>query len=151
MLITTHHQPKYIHHHPPPAKIYPSLPTNSQKMDHHPTKAQIYSHITSFWHCFKFLFYKMQYSFPRQRFFVIKFSSVCFSYSKFLLHSEAATGGVLPEQVFLEIPQNSQENTCARVSLLIKLQAEHLRWLLLNTPFSITIWKNCVKVKKTLN
>ena len=30
---------------------------------------------------------------------------------------EAATGGVLSEKVFLEIIQNSQENTCARVSL----------------------------------
>ena len=27
------------------------------------------------------------------------------------------------KKVFLEISQNSQENTCARVSLLIKLQA----------------------------
>ena len=32
------------------------------------------------------------------------------------------------EKVFLEISQNSQENTCARVSFLIKLQAS---WLLL--------------------
>ena len=34
-------------------------------------------------------------------------------------------------QLFLEIYQNSQENTCARVSFLIKLQAaskEHLRY-----------------------
>ena len=30
------------------------------------------------------------------------------------------------KKVFLEISQNSQENTCARVSFLIKLQA---RWL----------------------
>ena len=37
--------------------------------------------------------------------------------------SEAATGGVLQKKVFLEISQNSQENTCARVSFLIKLQA----------------------------
>ena len=37
--------------------------------------------------------------------------------------SEAATGGVLQEKVFLEISLNSQENTCARVSFLIKLQA----------------------------
>ena len=29
------------------------------------------------------------------------------------------------KQVFLEISQNSQENTCARVSLLIKLQAKN--------------------------
>ena len=35
----------------------------------------------------------------------------------------AATGGVLQEKVFLEISQNSQENTWARISFLIKLQA----------------------------
>ena len=28
-----------------------------------------------------------------------------------------------PEEVFLKIPQNSQENICARVSFFIKLQA----------------------------
>ena len=38
--------------------------------------------------------------------------------------SEAATGGVLLEKVFLEILQNSQENTSGKVSFLIKLQAE---------------------------
>ena len=37
--------------------------------------------------------------------------------------SEAATRGALCEKVFLEISQNSQENTCARASFLIKLQA----------------------------
>ena len=40
--------------------------------------------------------------------------------------SEAATGGVLYQKVFIEILQNSQENTCARVSFLIKLQASCL-------------------------
>ena len=39
------------------------------------------------------------------------------------------TGGVLWKKVFLEISQNSQENICARVSFLIKLQA--LRTLVL--------------------
>ena len=29
--------------------------------------------------------------------------------------TEAATGGVLQEKMFLKISQNSQENTCARV------------------------------------
>ena len=43
--------------------------------------------------------------------------------SQKMLISEAATGGVLCEKVLLEISQNSQENTCARVSFLIKLQA----------------------------
>ena len=37
--------------------------------------------------------------------------------------SEAATRGVLCKKVFLEISQNSQENTCTIVSFLIKLQA----------------------------
>ena len=41
--------------------------------------------------------------------------------------TEAATKGVLQEKVFLEISQNSLENTCARVSLLIKLQASGLQ------------------------
>ena len=36
---------------------------------------------------------------------------------------EAATRSVLWQKVFLEILQNSLENTCARVSFLIKLQA----------------------------
>ena len=35
--------------------------------------------------------------------------------------SEAAIETVLSEKVFLEISQNLQENTCARVSFLIKL------------------------------
>ena len=35
----------------------------------------------------------------------------------------AATRGVLLENVFLKILQNSQENICAKDSLLIKLQA----------------------------
>ena len=37
---------------------------------------------------------------------------------------DAAIGAVLQEKVFLEILQNSQENTCARISFLINLQAE---------------------------
>ena len=43
-------------------------------------------------------------------------------YALLLLLTEAATRGVLCKKVFLEISQNSQENTCARVSFLIKLQ-----------------------------
>ena len=39
------------------------------------------------------------------------------------LFKEAATSGVLCKKVFLEILQNSQENTGTRVSFLIKLQA----------------------------
>ena len=39
-------------------------------------------------------------------------------------NEEAATGGALWEKVFLEISQNSQEHTCARVSFLLQLQAK---------------------------
>ena len=41
----------------------------------------------------------------------------------FFLALEAATGDVLYEKVFLEISQNSQKNSSARVSFLTKLQA----------------------------
>ena len=37
------------------------------------------------------------------------------------LDSEPATRGVLSKKVFLKISQNSSENTCIRVSVLIKL------------------------------
>ena len=37
---------------------------------------------------------------------------------------EPATGGALYKKVSLKISQNSQENTCARVSCLVKLQAK---------------------------
>ena len=40
---------------------------------------------------------------------------------------EASTRGVLWKKVFLEILQNSQANTCARASFLIKLQASGLQ------------------------
>ena len=97
---TIHHLPKYIPHHPLPtttsqnisitiprlAKIYPPLPTASQKVDHHPAKAKRYSYIASFWHCFNsFFFFEMQYSFQWRRFCVIKFWSIYFSNHNFLL------------------------------------------------------------------
>ena len=40
-----------------------------------------------------------------------------------LTEGEAATRDVLLKKVFLKFLQNSQENTCVRVSFLIKLQA----------------------------
>ena len=39
-----------------------------------------------------------------------------------ILATDTATRGVLWKKLFLEISQNSQENTCARVSFLIQLQ-----------------------------
>ena len=53
--------------------------------------------------------------------------------------SEAATGGVLYKEVFLEISQNSQENTYARVSFLMKLQAE-FREISKKTFFTEHLW-----------
>ena len=48
--------------------------------------------------------------------------------SDILNNPEAATGSVLQEKLFLEILQNSQENTCVRVSFLIKLQGLGLQF-----------------------
>ena len=39
-----------------------------------------------------------------------------FSWLSYLVRLEAATAGVLQIKVFLEIPQNSRENTCVGVS-----------------------------------
>ena len=53
----------------------------------------------------------------------------------FLQYREAVARRCSVKKVFLDISQNSQENACARVSFLIKLQVwrqEHLR-----TPFYI--------------
>ena len=41
--------------------------------------------------------------------------------------SESVTQRCSVKNVFLEVSQNSQENTCARVSLLIKLQNSGLQ------------------------
>ena len=40
-----------------------------------------------------------------------------------IANTEAAIRGVLWKNVYLEFSQNSQENTCTRVSFFIKLQA----------------------------
>ena len=42
----------------------------------------------------------------------------------FSIFQKQTTGGVLLENVFLEISQNSEESTCGKVSSSIKLQAE---------------------------
>ena len=50
--------------------------------------------------------------------------------------SETATRGVLCKKVFLEISQNSQENTCARASFLIRSA----------TFFKKRFWHRCFPV-----
>ena len=59
--------------------------------------------------------------------------------------SEAATRGVkkcvLCKNVFLEISQNSQENTCGRVSFLIKLPATLLKKRLWHRCFPVNFTK----------
>ena len=56
---------------------------------------------------------------------------------------EAATRGVLWKKVFLEISRNLQENTCARVSFLIKLQASciYIEKETLTQMFSCEFWE----------
>ena len=54
--------------------------------------------------------------------FVLQFIWWCYIKKAIFVLIEAATEGVLQEKIFLEISQNSQENTCARFSFLIKSQ-----------------------------
>ena len=61
-------------------------------------------------------------------FFAIQRSTVVHCYQ-----AEAATGGVLLRKVFLKISEKLQENTCARVSFLIKLQVSGLQLYLKKT------------------
>ena len=51
--------------------------------------------------------------------------------------------------VFLEILQNSQENTCARVSFLIKLQAEACNFIKKETLAQVFSWEFCKISKNT--
>ena len=53
----------------------------------------------------------------------------------------ATTRGVLCKIAFLEISQNSQENTCVRVSFLTKLQASGLQLY-----FKNRLWHTCFPV-----
>ena len=66
--------------------------------------------------------------------------------SKQLAHySENVARKCSVKKMFLEIPQNSQENTCARVSFLIKLQAEACNFIkkeALTQVFSCEFYEN---------
>ena len=58
--------------------------------------------------------------------------------------SEAVTRGVLQKKVFFKIQQNSKENTCDRVSFLIKLLAQHLcQSLFFNKVAASGLWHGC--------
>ena len=65
-----------------------------------------------------------------------------------LSFTEATTGGILCRKGFLKISQNSEENTCARVYFLVKLQLATLTQLFSwefckickNTFFTEQIW-----------
>ena len=63
---------------------------------------------------------------------------VIYNINNAILETEAATGGVLWEKVFLEISQNS--NTCAWVSFLIKLQAEACKFIKKDRGTGVFMW-----------
>ena len=58
----------------------------------------------------------------------IKMRLIIVNNSFYISLQKQSCGGVLYKKVFLEISQNSQENTCARVSFLVKLQASSLQF-----------------------
>ena len=58
----------------------------------------------------------------------IKMRLIIVNNSFYISLQKQSCGGVLYKKAFLEISQNSQENTCARVSFLVKLQASSLQF-----------------------
>ena len=56
-----------------------------------------------------------------------------------MFDTEAATG-VLWEKLLLEISQNWQENTCARVSFLIKSQAKACTFIKKDPDTDVFLW-----------
>ena len=62
---------------------------------------------------------------------------------------EAVTRGDLYKKVFLKFSQNSQENTCARASFLIKLQAETCNFISKETLAQLLSCKFCEIFKNT--
>ena len=48
----------------------------------------------------------------------------CFNMLSHMDRQERFIGGVLQEKMYLKILQSSKENTCARVSFLLKLQVD---------------------------
>ena len=64
--------------------------------------------------------------------------------SNYTIKIEAATGGALCKKVFVKNSQNSQENTCAKVSFLIKLKASACNFIKKETlakVFSCEFWE----------
>ena len=54
--------------------------------------------------------------------------------------TEAAAHKCSLEKVYFEISQNSQENTCARVSFLMKLQVKANNFIKKETDTDVFLW-----------
>ena len=65
--------------------------------------------------------------------------------------TEAATRGALLRKVFLEISQNLQEKTCARVPFLIKLQAQACNFIKKETLAQVFSCEFCEISKNTFS
>ena len=77
---------------------------------------------------------------PNQWYFWIKKVHIIINNKRLFILIEAATRNVLCKKVILVIWQNSQENTCARVSFLIKLQA------LVSNFIKKSFWHRCFPI-----
>ena len=59
-------------------------------------------------------------------------------HKRFCQRSETDSGGVQQQKMFLEISQNSQENTCVGASFVIKLHVGELREVIFNCELFAT-------------
>ena len=65
------------------------------------------------------------------------------------LFSEAVARSCAVKKVFLEISQKSQENTCAKVSFLVKLQVSACNFIKKETPAQVFPCEFCEISKNT--
>ena len=84
-------------------------------------------------------------NFPFERPFILEFEKI----KKYFLLFKSSTRSVLCNKVFSEISQNPQENICARISFLIKLQASACNFIKKETLTQVFSREFCKISKNT--
>ena len=80
-----------------------------------------------------------------------KKSTFCFSFTCDLFHTEAVARGCSVKKVFLEILQNSQESTCARVPFFDKIAGQACNFIKKEILAQVFSCEFCEISKKTFS
>ena len=76
-------------------------------------------------------------------------SGVAFSVNTLAYLQKQSLGCILSREVTLKISKNSQEDTCARVSFLVKLQAKACNFIKKGTVAQVFSYEFCETFKNT--